>query len=179
MAELAIAATVASTLLTTLGHVQSGRAAAQAAKAEQQALELRAKAQEREAQALEQEAGQERARAQRRAFDARREGNLIRSRARALGAASGALLDPNILGDIDFEADRRVFEELAEGEEAGRGLEFRAGLARAGAAGDVYAGDVARRAGKTRRQQSNLAAFGTLLEGGSSIYDKYQTFYPG
>ena len=178
MAQLAIAAMAIGTVLQTLGQAQAARAAAASGRAEQQALELRAAAGRRQAEALEQEAGQERARSQRDAIDERRQGILVASRARALSAASGASLDPNILGDIDLEAEVRTFERLAEGEEAGRGLEYRGALARAGAAGDVYAGGVAKAMGRAAEQRGYLHAGGTLLSGASSIYDRYKETYP-
>ena len=174
MAQIAMAAMVVGTVLQTLGQVQAGRAQAAAGRAEQQALELRAAAGRRTAEALEQEAGQERARSQRDAFDEARQGRLVASRARAVSAASGAALDPSIFGDIDLEAETRVFERLAEGEDVGRGLEFRGALARAGAEGDVFAGQIAKKSGQAAAQRSYLSAAGSLLSGGTSIYDRYK-----
>src|SRR3990167_7821202 len=173
MAELAMVALIGGTVLSTIGQIQQGRAAAAAGKAEQTALEHQAKIQERQAEALAQEAGQERARSQRAAEEERRQGKFIASRARALGAASGAVFDPAILGSLDFETDYRVLSQLYSGEESARGLQYRGALARAGAAGDVYAGSVAAAAGKSARQRSYLSAAGALLSGGSALYDKY------
>lgn len=176
----------AGTALTIAGTIQQGRAARAAGEAEAIAAGSRATA-------LRQQAGQERAISQRGAIEERRRGEFVTSRAQALAAASGAgALDPTIvgiLGDLETETEFRALTALYEGEQAARGLEF-------GAEGELFAGEVARRAGRAAQRRSFLKAGGqflegavslryparrglhhapngTLLEGGESLYDKY------
>ncbi len=178
MAALPLVLTAVATGIQTLGQIQQGRAAAAQGKAAQQAYQYQAKAREAEAAAFEQRAGQERAVAQREAIEERKQGRRIASRARALGAASGALIDPNIIGSIDSEAEYRALSELASGENRARGFEYDAALSRYAASGDVYAGSVAAAQGKQARKSSYMNAAGTILSGGASFCDKYNQIYP-
>lgn len=89
---------------------------------------------ERRAQGLEIAAGQERASAQRSAIEARRQGNFVAGRTRALAAASGA--DPssptivNNLADLGLDADYRAGTALFEGESKARSLQYEADIER-------------------------------------------------
>ena len=195
-AEIAGAAFgVGSTLFTIMGQIAQGQAQKAAGEAQAVALRHRAALAERAAEAKEQKAGQERAVSQREAIEQRRRGGLVESRVQAISAASGAgALDPTIvgiLGDIGRETDIRAETALFEGEEAARGLEFGAAIDRAGGHGDIFAAEAAVRAGRAARNRSFLTAGGTLfggvsskkqkefaakdtlLEGSSSLFDRF------
>lgn len=180
MAELATIVTVlsaVSTVVSFAGKMQQASAQEDAAQAQLQAAEHQRVLDERQAELFESQAGQERAVSQRAAIEDRRQGQRISSRAQALAGASGAgALDPTIvgiLGDIDFETELRAGTSLAAGEQAGRDLDYRGVLTRAGGDADLFAGQAAARATQQAASRSRLEAFGTLLEGGTSLYEKY------
>lgn len=112
---------------------------------------------------LEQQAGQDRASAQRAAFDQRRTARYMQSRLQALAAASGAgATDPtivNLSNQIDTQGEYGALTAMYEGESAARGEEF--------------AAQVARKTGSAAQTASYLKAGSTLLSGASSWYDKY------
>lgn len=89
---------------------------------------------ERRAQAMDIQAGQERASAQRSAIEARRQGNFVAGRTRALAAASGAdPSSPTIVGnlaDLAEDTDLRAATSLFEGESRGRALQYEAAVER-------------------------------------------------
>lgn len=126
---------------------------------------------------MEQQAGQERAASQRAAIAQRKQGNLVSSRARAVAAASGGgALDPtvmDIMSGIEGEADYRTALALYEGDERAKGLEYGGVLQRAGAAGDVYAGQVANQAAQSAANRSYMSAAGTLAKGAAGIDDRF------
>lgn len=163
MAQLAMVLTVASTLVQAASTLAAGRAEQQAGRDRQAALEHQA------AQAR-QNAGQERAAAQRGAFEQRRQGRLLSSKALALAAASGAGAgDPGVeklLGDIGAEGEFRALSDLYEAEERARGLETQADL-------KVFEGDQERRAGEIARRTSRFGAFTTVLSGGAKGLSRY------
>lgn len=116
-----------------------------------------------EAKQMETQAGQERASAQRRAREDRREKRLIQSRAQALSAASGGgAVDPSvvdIIGDLEEDGEYRALNSIWEGEDRARGLTTGA---------------------KQRRKQGRFAltsglmgSAGTILDGSSSMYKRF------
>lgn len=155
MAAIAVPLQVLGTLASFSGQLTAGRAAEAAGKSQKQALDY-------QAGLLEQQAGQERATAQRRAYEERRKATLVGSRAQAVAAASGGgALDPTVLeitGDIAGEGEYNALTQMFTGEERALGLENEAALRR-------YEGDEALRAGKIRKKQAKIAAIGTLLSG--------------
>lgn len=112
----------------------------------------------RRAESMEARAGEERAAAQRRMMEQRRQGRFATSRAKALGAASGTSLDSpsmvNIFGDIETEAQYRSDVEKYKGEAAGRGLEYQAVVERAQGKNARYQGQVEDRLAKQRASQA-------------------------
>lgn len=166
---LSIALTVGSTILSAVGQMQQGRAEEANARAQAQQLEYVAKQNEVNA-------GQERAAAQRRSAEARRQTRLKSSRAQALVAAGGgSTLDPSvidIMGDIAAEGIYQSDLEIYEGEIRARGEETSASLRR-------YESEMARSAGKQAKKAGYMAAATSVLKGGSSLYDKYggETIY--
>lgn len=141
-------ALVAGLALMAAGTVAQYRNTIAAGDAERDAANFRAQLADSQALVLDQNAGQARASAQRGALEERRKGGLVESRARALAAAGGGSLDSpdleNILANIQTEADYRAGVATFEGEERARGMETAAMLKRAGGAGEIYAGEVAR-----------------------------------
>lgn len=112
------------------------------------------------ANTLEMNAKQERAYSQRKAIEERREARLVSSRAKAI--AGGNSQDPSVqkaLVDIETEGELRALNRLYEGDEQARGMNSQAAAARRGGA-DAFKGAYTR-------------ASGTILEGASSMYDKY------
>jgi hypothetical protein len=168
---MAEALAVAGTVVGAVGTLVSAESQATAAKAAGKDANRVAKW---EAAQMERNAGQERAAAQREAIEERRQGRLAVSRARALAGASGAgVSDPtvtNILADLASQGETNALTALWEGEESARNMEF-------GAAGRRYEGSQAQQAGaytaKASRRAGYMSAVGTLLEGGSDFYTKY------
>lgn len=151
------------TVLQIGGALQQGEAAAAAGAAQQQAAEY-------EARQMEVGAGQAIAASQRAAQEQRRQAKLVASRALALAAASGAgAADPtvvDIIGDITGEGAYRAAVALYEGEEQARTMRAQAKATR-------YGGAVAEAGGRTQRQAAQIGAFGSLLAGAGSLYEKY------
>lgn len=196
---LTIGLTVASTAFSAIQERNAGKVAQ--AQANQQAQIMQAQAAQQQQIALDQQrmlnyqatqmetiAGQERASAQRAALMERRKQRLAQSRATALAAAgTGDTLDPsviNILGDLEAEGSLAARTALWTGEERARDYESTAAMRRAegemtASAGIYQAGitragaEMTRDAGKIERQAANSRAIGTLIKGGSSLYDKY------
>lgn len=171
-AVLPLAMTAVGTVVSSVGSLAEGEATAAAAKAGGKDA---ARVATWQAAQLRQNAGQERAAAQREAIEERRRARLVMSRARALAGASGAgVSDPTITGilaDLGTEGEMNAQTALWEGEEAARGLE-------AQAAGAEYEGALAKSAGAFRARSARRAgmfnAVGSLLDGGSDFYTKYQ-----
>lgn len=137
--------TIAGTVVSAVGAIQQGKA--QQSAADYQAKQLEAKA------------STDRALAQRQAEEDRRQTELVQSRARAVGAASGGGLDIKLAGDLEEEGEYRALTSLWEGEEAARGREQQAKTLR-------YEGRLA-------RQTAGLKATKSILGGASSLYEKY------
>jgi hypothetical protein len=146
MAWIAPAMMIASTVLGAVGQRKEGKD-----------IE---RANEFQAVQLDQNAGQSRAAGQREATEQRRQARLANSRLRALAGGGGA--DPTIVRlsqDIAGEGELRALTAMYEGEERARGMETAATAKRMGGASAAQAG--------------NIRSFGTILGGGSSLYDKY------
>ena len=154
---------VGGTLLSAYGQIQQGNAAAAMGKAQQQADEY-------QASQMKVQAGQERAAGQRRAYEERRKGELVMSKAQAQAAASGSSsLDPSIIdimGDLESETQYNVDVTNYESEDRARDLETGASL-------KSYEGQMAKAAGKMQKRSSTIAAAGSLLKGGSTLMEKY------
>lgn len=178
---ITVAATVATTVSSLNQAAATKAAAAQAAQAQTAIAAQQQQVAEFKARSEEKSAGQERAAAQLAASEQRRQGRFAASRVQALSAASGAgALDPTIigiLGDVKNESDYRAMTALYEGESRARTLETQAAIDRMTGqitknAGDMNAaatlaeGDI--QASKLRNQ-----AYGTILQGSSSLYDQY------
>jgi len=136
---------VGGTVLSAAGAAQQGRAAQAAANYQAAQLDAAAKT--------------ERASAQREAMDERRQKELMISRARAVGAASGGGQDMQLLGDIEEDGELRALTAMWQGEEAAKGREQQADSSR-------FDGAQARKAGR-------IKAATTLLSGGSSLFERY------
>jgi hypothetical protein len=137
---------IAAAGVSAAGTIAGGNSAAQAASYQARQLRMRARQAEAEGQ---QKAEQD-----------RRESAYMQSRLRALAAASGAgatdktVLD--IMGRISNEGEYRALADLWLGSEQSAQLNQEAGAAQ-------YSG-------KTAQQQSRIAAFGTMLQGGANAY---------
>lgn len=140
---------VGSTVLTAAGQYSAGKTEEKRAKLEARQMEEQGKA--------------EIASAQRAGFEQERQGERKASRMLALAAASGGgASDPtviNLMANLAGETQYRKAVEFYEGGERQRQLKYQADVRR-------YEGKEAKRAGK-------MAAFTTLLSGGSSLYSKY------
>lgn len=161
---LTIGLAVGGTLLSAWGQVQAGNAAEQAGRNAQVAADY-------QASQLERNAGQERAMAQRKAIEEARKKRMAQSRAQALVAAQGGgSLDPSVvdlMGDLEAEGQYNFDMALQQGEESARDMETGAQLKR-------YEGRQALAAGKAEKRSATIAAAGSLLKGGSSIYGDYK-----
>lgn len=162
MAQLAVPLMIAGTAMDFIGGMKQAAGIASAGRAEQAEKQFIARQ-------FEQQAGQERASAQRSMIEANRKRDLALSRARAVGAAGGGsptdILD--ILTGIESGGEYERQVALYEGEDAARGLEFRAATSR-------FEGDQAFKAAKKAAQQQRIATFGKLaFSAGSMGMDKF------
>lgn len=153
----------ASTVMSVAGGVQASKAAKRQGKADQAAAEY-------EAEQNRVNAIQAVASAQRAAMEERRQGELVQSRAIALMAASGGgVSDPGnvvLLSRNAGEIAYRSAVALYEGEDRARSMNMSAESA-------TYSGAMARRAGNDRARAYQTKAFGDLLSGGNSLYQRY------
>jgi len=116
-----------------------------------------------EAAQLDAASGQERASSQRDAMEQRRQATLVNSRALALAAASGGgASDPtvvNMMANTAGEGEYRALTSLYNGDQQARSYEAKAkGL---------------RREGKNAKLQGIIQGVGTMLQGGSSMMERY------
>lgn len=159
LAAMAVSAITSATVPTIISTVATvGGLAVSAAGARQQGKDAQAMA-NYQAQQLEQKAGQDRATAQRRSIEDRRQASLAMSRVQAVAGGGGA--DPSILGltgDIAGEGEYNALASLYEGEERAIGREMQATGARA-------EGDAARSA-------SRYKVASNILQG-ASTFSKY------
>lgn len=145
MATTAGALQVGGTVLSTAGTLAS----ASSAKA---TGEFQAKQLEQQEKAAIAASSQE-------AENRRKQGELVISRARAVGASNGGGIDFDLLGDLEEETDYRVGMAITEGQEAAKGKRTEAAAAR-------FEGSRGKTAGL-------LSAGGTLLGGFNSLAEKY------
>lgn len=134
---------VGGTILSGAGQIAAGNSQNAAAKYEAKQLEARATA--------------ERAAAQRDAEKERRQKELVLSRARAVGAASGGGIDINLMGKIEEEGERNALLAMWEGEERARGAQDQAAATRWG--------------GKMKKQGAYIGAMGSVLKVGHTLLD--------
>jgi hypothetical protein len=160
----------AGTVVSSVGTLVSSEASAAAAKAAGKDAQRVANWQ---ADQMTVNAGQERASSQREAIEERRRGRLALSRARAVAGASGAAGFEDIFADLETQGETNALTALWEGEERARGMETEAAATR-------YGGSEAKRAGaiqsKATRQAGLIGTVGTVLEGGSDFFTKYNDF---
>lgn len=161
-----IGATVVSTVGTLVSGEQEAQAYKASAKVENELAQYRARQ-------LEQNAGQERAASQHKAEQERKQARLVQSKARAKGAAGGAIKGTDIediLAGLEAEGEYNAQSALYEGEEAARGMEAQADSERyGGKIGKTMAAYQARAA----RRGSYMSAVGNALQGSASMYEKY------
>lgn len=121
------------------------------------------KAAKSEARQLEGQAIVERATSQRDAMEQRRQARLLTSRALAVAAASGGGADDptvvNIMSDLEGEGEYRALTALYEGETEAQGLEAQA--------------RARRKEGKNAKIAGFINAGASLLDGGSSMFDRF------
>ncbi len=145
LASLALPMAIAGTALTAFGQYQQGEL-------------VRDQARQR-AKALEQSGNEDAAAAQRNARLLRREGGQAQGRARAVGAASGAGGYDDIVEDLGAQSEFNVLNALYEG--------------RARQQAKSFAAQNTREFGKQSRRQGILNAVGTIVSGGSTLYDRF------
>lgn len=149
MAQLAVAAMVAGTVLSAVGQVQQGNAAN--------------KADQYEANQMDVNAGQQRAIAQRSAIQDRHQADLANSKLQARAAASGGgASDPTTVGlseDIDAQGEYNALTSLYNGEEKARGMEGGA--------------DMKRFEGKQAKKAATIGAISSVLTSAGSAGLKY------
>jgi len=159
---------IGASVLSIVGNLKAGESA-KAAGLQQQAEANNAAAQMRV------NAGQALAAAQRDAYEERRQGTLVQSRAMALLAASGgSVTDPtaiHLLANNAGETAYRSAVALYKGEDESRQLLTQADATQA-------SGRAAAETGRDVQKSYNFRAFGDLLQGGNSLYEKYGTQQP-
>lgn len=162
-AWLSPALTIAGGGFSAYNQIQQGNALKAAGKADEAAANV-------EAGLMERNAGEVRANAQRAALDQKRQVGLIKSRAEAVGGASGAggpgLV--NTIADLDAEGEYRYLTALANGENEAQNLEYGAKVRRAG-------GIDSRAAGNMQGNSAYMRSVGTLAQTGlnATLLAKY------
>lgn len=136
---------VGGTILSTAGAVKAGSDANSVAKWQAAQMEEQAKA--------------EQAAASQEAENRRKDADLILSRARAVGAASGGGIDYNLMGDLEEEGAYRVGLAIAEGDERAKGRRLDAAATRA--------------EGRMQKSAAFLKGGRTILGGTASLMEKY------
>jgi hypothetical protein len=143
------ATTVAGTALTAGSQIGAGIAARRAGDYQAQQADIAA--------------GQQQAAAQRTAQTVDRQSKVLQSRALAVAAASGGgASDPTVVDLVSRIAGEGAYRSqlaLYEGNDAARTLQMRA--------------DAARFQGRQSQTAGFVNAFGTVLKGASSLFDKY------
>ena len=167
-----MALSAVSTLLGARNQAAAGDSAAEVARQNAEITRQQAAA---NANLRRIEANEERALGQHRAAEERRQGRFVTSRAKAVGAASGTAIDPIILGDLEHEIEIRALDAAYGGESAAASLEREADFIEAGGAAEAGA---IRNTGLVRQQAGHSAAAGTLLSGGSSLFNKFADRMP-
>lgn len=164
MAWVPAAMAVVSTVMSIKGAQDAGKGAANSAAEDQASLDYQA-AQDRV------NAGQAMAVAERDAAEQRRQGDYAQSRAIALLAASGGggVTDPGavtLLANNAGEIAYRSAVALYKGEDEARALNIKANA-------EEFGGINVMQGGLDRQKAYNTQAFGDLLKGSSTLYDKY------
>lgn len=172
MGAAALPLMIAGTVLTSYSMYQEGQAAKKAANFE--ASQLEAVAKQKEANAIATQAM-----AQRKALEAKREGEITQSRAQAVSAASGGgSLDESIVAimqNLAKETDYRKRVSLYEGDVKAQEMQYSAAL-------DKWSAGAKRQAGKAAAKSATIGAIGTLVAGsamagsseaGKSFFAKY------
>lgn len=141
--------------LTVLGGAASAGGSILSANADAKELNL-------QADQLSAQAGTERATAQRRAMEERRQARLVSSRALSLAAAGGGADDPSVvnnLANIAGEGEYRALTALYEGNDAAASMEADAAARRRGA--------------KSVKTAGLIKAGTTILSTGASLFSRY------
>lgn len=140
---------IASTVLSGIGAIATGRSVKKASESEADQLVARAKARRAEGGAA--------------AREEIRQKRLIKSRAQAVMAAQGAnLSDPtlvNLMGDLEAEGQYRALSRLFEGDDEARGLE--------------EAARIRRKEGKAAQKAGLFRGVTNVLSGVSSLRSRY------
>ena len=159
---------IAAAAVSIAGNLSSAAAARQSGRMAQQEAEYEA-AQDRV------NANNALASSQLAAQEERRKGELVQSRAIALMAASGGgVTDPGNVSLLARNAGETAYRSavaLYKGEDEARTLNSRADAA-------VYSGDSAKTSANARARAYNVSAFGDMLKGGSSLYERFGTQSP-
>lgn len=165
MAWVGIAITAASALMQASQTAAAGRAEEKAALARQAQLDNQAE--QARANAIQEEAF-----AQREAFNERKKGELVASRALAVGAASGVGVESldNVFGDIGQEEEFRALDALFRGDRAAQNLRYQADLKVFEGEQEARAGQVARRLAKSKALTQVLAGAGKAASAGYTSY---------
>jgi hypothetical protein len=183
-APLAIGASVLSAGMTVLGGISSANAQRQQGEAEYQNALYRQQQAEQQAELLQQQAqqqrvaaGQEQAASQRQAIEAKRKGDILASRARAVMAASGGGVDEKLVASLIGEGDYGKDMALYQGDERARTLNNRAAVTDFQAAAARYGGATGvGMAGVDRSILDNRAdatIIGGVAQAGLGLANKY------
>lgn len=122
---------------------------------------------------LERKAGEERAIGSIEASEQAREGEFIKSRAKAIGAASGAGGYEDTLTDIDAEKEYRTLTALFNSEQSARDLEVGAEVARREGADAARAYEGSSSIVKARNKATNINNATNILNSGASLYQQF------
>ena len=122
---------------------------------------------------LERKAGEERAIGSREISEQSKEGRLIKSRAKALGAASGAGGYEGTLDDIDAEAEYRMLTAFYNSETSARDLEVAASVSRREGADAARAYEASAAGSRARNRANMIQSAGGVLQSGASLYERY------
>lgn len=159
------------TIMSSVGQLQAGSAQNRMMRDQAKMAEASAN---REAQVLEIKANEDQAVSQRRAQEARRQSRIQQSRALAVAASSGAgAVDPtviNTIGNLAGEGELAASNELYQGDDAASWKRYQAAATRVQGANQASA---LRVQGKVAKQSSRVAALGTLVQGGASMYTMF------
>jgi hypothetical protein len=154
---------ILGSVVSAIGSIAAGAAQSRQAQANANALEYSAKIQD-------QKAMEERAVAQRKAFEHRREEKFAQSTLQARAAASGAgATDPTIIklgSDIAGRAEYYALSQMASGESAAIARENQAKL-------DRYSASNQRQQAKSAMMGGFLGAASGVLSGASSAFGKF------
>lgn len=164
MAAIGLIAGLIGGGFTLAGSQIAADAARKQGAAEQQTAYYNAGMEQRSAMA-------ERAGGQRKAFEQRRQEQLVQSSLQAKAAASGgSATDPTVTAlasQITGESEFRALGDMWSGETRARGLEDQAGL-------DKWVGDVKRDQGELRAQGLILGGYGGMLGSLGGAFSKFK-----